>query len=254
MSGPTRCLPGHLQTPQFAWKGRPGNGAFRVQHYHSLLDIQVLKKIVRRKSWWSPWIYLHSASLWERAGWITRCCNPDNAQHRFSGEWMPETAFDPVLPVLLICWLQPPWPSTQCTSLGQQVLWTLLFCWFSPGRLSVPGPDQEWGRAQQDARGAGWPRVLLAAAPAPVGSTVPAGGHRAEVTRWGTRAASHCSWGPVALAGHTHSPGVPHCPPPLGLPHHSPGLLSAHHWHAARPTGDRTMQHWNEYNSSFNWG
>lgn len=83
--------------------------------------------------------------------------------------------------------------------------------------------SQARSRAQQDALGTGWPRVLLAAAPAAIGSTVPAGGHRAEVTRWGTRAASHCSWGPVALAGHTHSPGVLHRPPPPGLPHHSPG-------------------------------
>lgn len=143
--------------------------------------------------------------------------------------------------------LQPPCPSKQCTRLGQQVLWTLPFCWLSPGRLSVPARIRS--RAVPSRMHSGLDG-LLAAAPDPVGSTVPAGAHRAQVTHCGTRAASHCSWSPVALAGHTHSPGVPCCHHPWASHTTAPAPL----WHAARPTGDWTVRHWNEYNLSFNWG
>lgn len=146
--------------------------------------------------------------------------------------------------ILLICCSAPVWVSKSsglCLSAA------------SPQAGCQPSPAEEQGSAQQDALGAGWPRVLLAAAPAPMGSTVPAGGHRAQVTRWGTRAASHCSWGPVALAGHTHSSGVPTAQHSWAS-HTTVPVPPAHHWHAARPTGDRTTQHWNEHNLSFNWG
>lgn len=47
-------------------------------------------------------------SLKERTGYIIRSCNPNHAQHRFTGEYMSEAAFDPVPPVFPNSWLHPP--------------------------------------------------------------------------------------------------------------------------------------------------
>lgn len=149
--------------------------------------------------------------------------------------------------------LQPPCPSKQCTRLGQQVLWTLPFCWLSPGRLSVPA------------------RIRSRAVPSRMHS-----GLDGLVSCWQLLQpprGAQSLLGHTELRSHTAAPGLPPTAPEVlwhwlathtalvspaattpGPPTPQPRLLSAYHWHAARPTGDRTMQHWNEHNLSFNWG
>lgn len=130
---------------------------------------------------------------------------------------MPEAAFGPVPPVLLICGSLPDPGHTQQSGAASPL--DSAFLLLLPRQAVSPSPDQEQGSAQQDAPGAGWPRVLLAAAPGSVGSTVPAGGHRAELTGQGCLPLLLSSCG----TGWPHTqPWCPHCPPPLGLPHHSP--------------------------------
>lgn len=99
-----------------------------------------------------------------------------------------------------------------------------------PRQAVSPSPDQEQGSAQQDALGAGWPAGSCSR---------PCGEHS---SCWGTQSSGHtlrhqgCL--PLLLkscgTGWPHTqPWCPLLPPPLGLPHHSPGsslTCSQTHW------------------------
>lgn len=147
--------------------------------------------------------------------------------------------------------LQPPCPRAQCTRLGQQVL-----C-LSAGSPQAGCLSQPWWGARQCP--AGCTQRWMASCPAGSCSS-PCEEHG---PCWGTQ-----SWGhtlghqgclPLLLrpcgTGWPHTqpwcPSLPNTPGP-----HTPQsqFLSAHPWHAARPTGNQTTRHWNEHNLSFNWG
>lgn len=146
--------------------------------------------------------------------------------------------------------LQPSWPRAHTAVWGSKSSGLCL----SAASPQAGCQSQPWSGARQCPAGCTWGWM----ASCPAGSCSRLRGEHGPC--WGTQSWAHRPGLPPTapeLLWHwlaTHTALVSPLPTTPGPPTPQPQLLSAHHWHPARPTGDWTTQHWNESNLSFNWG